>query len=144
MKAPSLFLFCFLFLVNITHAQTEKITLRGKIIDQSTKEPLPYAHVGIPKIGIGTTTSERGIFELKVPQNVFEEKLTVSYLGYQPFSKKIKNLRNPSTIELKLSEEDLVEVEVLGPAAVGRSSEFSTRAKNQFSESIRYDCARWI
>lgn len=118
MKAPSLLLFCLLFLANISHAQTDKITLRGKVIDQSTKEPLAFAHIGIPKIGIGTTTSEKGEFEFKVPQNVFEEQLTVSFLGYKSFAKKVKHLRNPSTIELVQSEEDLLEVEVLGPAAV--------------------------
>jgi len=118
MKAPSILLFCLLLITNITHAQTDKITLRGKVIDQVTKEPLPFAHIGIPKIGIGTTTSEKGEFEFKVPQNVFEEELTVSFLGYQSFSKKVKHLRNPSTIKLVQSEEGLLEVEVLGPAAV--------------------------
>ncbi len=118
MKAPSLLIFCFLFLANLTHSQSDKITLRGKVIDSSTKEPLAYAHIGIPKIGIGTTTSEKGIFEFKVPQNIFEDELTVSFLGYKSFSKKVKHLKNPSTIELTQSEEDLLEVEVLGPAAV--------------------------
>ena len=105
-------------MANIAHSQSSKITLRGKIIDQATKEPLAFAHIGIPKIGIGTTTSEKGEFEFKVPANVFEEKLTVSFLGYKSFSKKVKHLRNPSTIELEQTDEGLIEVEVLGPAAV--------------------------
>jgi hypothetical protein len=105
-------------MANITHAQTSKITLRGKVIDQATKEPLAFAHIGIPKIGIGTTTSEKGEFEFKVPPNVFEEELTVSYLGYKSYAKKVKYLRNPSTIKLVQTNEGLLEVEVLGPAAV--------------------------
>ncbi len=118
MKTPSLLLFCLFLMANISNAQTSTITLRGKVIDQATKEPLAFAHIGIPKIGIGTTTSEKGEFEFKVPQNIFEEELTVSFLGYKSFSKKVKHLRNPSTIELEQTDEGLLEVEVLGPAAV--------------------------
>ena len=118
MKASSFLLFCLFLFSNITNAQSDKITLRGKVIDQTTKEPLAFAHIGIAKIGIGTTTSDRGEFEFKVPQNIFEEELTVSFLGYKSFSKKVKHLRNPSIIELVQSEEGLLEVEVLGPAAV--------------------------
>ena len=118
MKIPSLLPFCLFFMANITHAQTSRITLRGKVIDQATKEPLAFAHIGIPKIGIGTTTSEKGEFEFKVPANVFEEELTVSFLGYKSFAKKVKHLRNPSTIELVQTNEGLLEVEVLGSAAV--------------------------
>ncbi len=118
MKAPSLLLFCLFLFSNISIAQSDKITLRGKVIDKATKEPLAYAHIGIAKIGIGTTTSDRGEFEFKVPQNIFEEELTVSFLGYKSFSKKVKHMRNPSTIELVQTDEGLLEVEVLGPAAV--------------------------
>lgn len=118
MKASVLLIFTLLFITSISHAQTDKITLRGKVIDQATKEPLAFAHLGIPTIGTGTTTSEKGEFEFKVPLNIFEEELTVSFLGYKSFSKKIKHLRNPSTIELVQTDEGLLEVEVLGPAAV--------------------------
>ena len=118
MKAYPLLLFCLFFLSNITNAQSDKITLRGKVVDQTTKEPLAFAHIGIAKIGIGTTTSDRGEFELKVPINIFEEELTVSFLGYKSFLKKIKHFSNPSVIELIQSEKGLLEVEVLGPAAV--------------------------
>ena len=118
MKASSLLFFCLFLFSNISTAQTDKITLRGKVIDQTTKEPLAFAHIGIPKIGIGTTTSERGEFEFKVPLNIFEEEMTVSFLGYKSFAKKVKHMRNPSTIELFQTDEGLLEVEVLGPAAV--------------------------
>lgn len=118
MKTSSILIFLVLLFSNSSLAQTEKITLKGKVIDQSTKDPLAYAHIGIPRIGIGTTTSEKGEFEFKVPLNIFEEELTVSFLGYKSFSKKVKSLRNPSTIELVQTDEDLLEVEVLGPAAV--------------------------
>ena len=79
MKAYPLLLFCLFFLSNITNAQSDKITLCGKVVDQTTKQPLAFAHIGIAKIGIGTTTSDRGEFELKVPINIFEEALTVSF-----------------------------------------------------------------
>ncbi len=118
MKASSLLLFCLFLFSNISTAQSDKITLRGKVIDQATKEPLAFAHIGIAKIGIGTTTSDRGEFEFKVPQNIFEEELTVSFLGYKSYSKKVKHMRNPSTIELIQTDKGLLEVEVLGPAAV--------------------------
>ena len=78
MKAYPLLLFCLFFLSNITNAQSDKITLRGKVVDQTTKEPLAFAHIGIAKIGIGTTTSDRGEFELKVPINIFVRNVNIA------------------------------------------------------------------
>ena len=65
----------------ITFCSTGQNTLKGKVIDSKTKEPLAFAHIGIPKIGMGTTTRDRGELELTVPQNVFEDELTVSFFG---------------------------------------------------------------
>ena len=60
--------FTLLLFSSLTFAQNNYRTIRGKVYDQKTKEPVPYAHVGILDKGIGTTTSDNGIFVLKVPE----------------------------------------------------------------------------
>lgn len=117
MKAPFLFLFSLLFISNITLAQ-EKFTLKGKIVDLETRQPLPYAHIGIPELGIGTTTSDKGDFVLKIPIDKTDKELTVSFIGYKTFRKKVKDLSNPATIKIEAEPTSITEIEVLGENAV--------------------------
>ena len=103
----------------LSNAQTsEYLTLEGKVVDSKTNRPLAFAHIGVPALGIGTTTSDKGIFRFKIPAAKINEDLTVSFIGYQTFRKKVERLGNPVTIKLQTSENELVEVEVLGQNAV--------------------------
>jgi hypothetical protein len=51
-----LFSLCVLYLISIA-VQGQKITLSGKAIDKETKEPLPFATIGIKGKSIGTITN---------------------------------------------------------------------------------------
>ena len=117
MKAPFFLILSLLFISNITLAQ-DKFTLKGKVIDQETSQSLPYAHIGIPELGIGTTTSDKGDFVLKIPSDKTDKELTVSFIGYKTFRKKVKDLGNPATIKIEPEPTSITEIEVLGENAV--------------------------
>ena len=87
-------------------------SLKGRVLDAETLEPLLFATVFISNSSIGTSTNKKGEFDLSIPEGNHE--LVISYIGFQPFSYTIstKVLRSfyefrilPETIELEGSEE---------------------------------------
>ena len=80
-----LILFCvFSFLSFFVSAQNLTQTIQGKIIDESSQEPLPFATVLIKNTNpvIGTTSDLDGNFFLKnVPIGRYD--IEISYIGYE-------------------------------------------------------------
>jgi CarboxypepD_reg-like domain len=99
-------------------AQTEYLTLTGKVLDKKSKQAVPFAHIGIPEKGIGTTTGFDGAFQFKLPKEFENSKLTVSYMGYETYSQPAKNFKNGSVIYLEQSTNQLAEVVVMDKAAI--------------------------
>lgn len=58
----------------------EKIT--GRIIDAETGEPLPFATVSFKSVPKGTVANGNGEFGLIIPQDLYNDTLSFSYLGY--------------------------------------------------------------
>ena len=56
---------------------------KGIVIDSNTKEPLPFADLTVNTTNIRTVTNKEGEFLLKVPNNLLDKMLTISYLGYE-------------------------------------------------------------
>lgn len=59
------------------------ITIRGQVFDAQTKEPIPFAAVGIAELGIGNVTNHDGLFTLKINKNLTNKTLTVTHIGYK-------------------------------------------------------------
>ena len=89
-------------------------TITGTIKDKLTGDVIPYAHVGIPEFGIGTTTSENGEFSLKVQDDFGDSKLMVSYIGYKTYRMPVSNIDGVLTILLEQSAANLTEIIVMG------------------------------
>lgn len=75
----SLFLIFSFQLLQPLFAQTE--TIHGKIIDDKTKEPLPFASVYYNNTTIGTQSDVNGRFSL--PFIGLNHQMIISYLGYE-------------------------------------------------------------
>ena len=56
--------------------------ITGKIIDSETSEPLPFATLALKNTGKGTVTNNNGNYGLKITPDLFNDTLSVSYLGY--------------------------------------------------------------
>ncbi len=117
MKTRIAFLFTFLCFTVLLQAQNH-LFISGKIIDKKTKEPISYAHVGIPEKGIGTTTAYDGTFYFKVPKYYDQSSMIVSYIGYKTFRFPINQIKSKITIELEVAENELVEIVVMEPTQV--------------------------
>jgi hypothetical protein len=56
--------------------------IMGTITDAESREPLPFATIGIMSKGKGTITNANGEFGLKITRDCLDDSLSVSYLGY--------------------------------------------------------------
>lgn len=74
------------FLFSNSYSQVTRI--RGKVIDKSTQEPVPFANVAFVKTTIGTTTDFDGNFFIET--RYASDSLTASYVGYKAQKIKIK------------------------------------------------------
>ena len=56
--------------------------ISGNIIDEESKEPLPFATIGLKNKGRGTVANNNGEFMLKITRDFLTDTLSVSYLGF--------------------------------------------------------------
>jgi hypothetical protein len=83
----------------------------GKVMD-ATGNLLAGAIVSIKSTNIPTTTSNKGLFKIKVPDN--KARLVISYVGY--FTKTVVIENGEMTIKLEEDDSKLSEVVVTGLA----------------------------
>lgn len=86
-------LLALLFFVQPVSAQRQKPScmvdcscdMAGRVVDQQSQKPLPYATVQLKGTSVGTIADEDGIFHL---HNLCDDEfdLTVSFVGYKPVS----------------------------------------------------------
>lgn len=92
---------------------------KGSVIDNNTKEPLAFADLTINTTNIRTVTNKEGKFLFKVPNNLLDKMLTISYLGYDTQVILLKNLKNKDNkIALNSSVTKLKQVKINVPKDV--------------------------
>ncbi len=99
-KEFSFFMFT-LFICSTSFAQT--ITLKGFILDEESKDSIPYATVYIKGTIYGTETEFNGSFELEVPNN--EDSLWVSTIGYVTKTVAIPHISSVQYLTIYISED---------------------------------------
>lgn len=94
------------------------LNIQGKVTDAKSGKPVAYAHVGIPELGLGTTTSNSGSFVFKVNRIHADKELEISFIGYKNATIKIANADKFLNIKLEQAATDLMTVEVIDEFAV--------------------------
>ncbi len=128
-------------------------TIKGKVIDKLTREPLPYADVHLIELKKGTITKPDGTFIISgVPDG--EYTLEVSYVGYRKFHKKVDVKDNGTTevnIELEQTVISLPGVVVIGsiyekspfeiyqPVAVLDEDRLGLRLSDNIAKTLSYE-----
>jgi hypothetical protein len=106
----ALLLFTLLLTIN-SYAQETFISIQGKLIDNKSKEPIPYASVYVKGKSIGTTTNHDGRFLFHVPSAFAKDTLVVSVIGYDHFKSVVSLMaEKESMLEMKQSATLLGEV----------------------------------
>lgn len=78
---------------------------QGRVLDDTTREPIAYVNIGIVDLGIGTVSDEEGVFLMKFNANKLQPLTTIlfSALGYE-------TLNFPIT---KISEQGIANQDIL-------------------------------
>lgn len=79
------------------------IQYKGIIVDSETNDPLALADMIIEDTNISTITNAEGEFLLKVPNDVLDKSVTISYLGYKKQEIPLSNLKKRNA-KIKLEE----------------------------------------
>ena len=123
MKTLKIFLLI-LFIPFVLFAQ--RATLKGKVVDAVSNEPLPFVNIIVSGTTIGTTTDLDGNFTLTGLNPGFI-RLEASFIGYrQAISPEIEvSVANASSIEIKMEEQKEQIGEVVVKASPFRKTEES-------------------
>ncbi|THH37554.1 DUF5686 and carboxypeptidase regulatory-like domain-containing protein [Neolewinella litorea] len=98
-----------IFLLVGVMAQAQVLT--GRVTDEATGEPLPYASIYVQQTGTGATTNAEGRYELRLrPGN---NTIVFQYLGYQTRVEQVGSGRGSLDVQLRTEALDLQEVQVL-------------------------------
>lgn len=101
----------------------QQITITGKIVDQGSKEPLPFASVFISGKPIGVISNSQGEFDFHIPADMRNDILAVSMIGYKTYEAPVWSVLNGTTgsiqIEMQTASVLLKEVVVTDSLKTG-------------------------
>lgn len=89
-------------------ALAQQITIKGKITEVASGNPVPFANIRITGTTKGVTTDFDGYYTLAVGS--MEQSITVSYIGFKPRTKAIELLDEHGRLDFQL-EEDVISLE---------------------------------
>lgn len=93
-------------------AQDNFKVIRGKVIEKTSKNPMPFSSVFIQGTTIGTITNENGEFTFNVPAIHKNDTLVVSFVGYNNFYQAVNVIPDDIAIGLTEAVLNLEEVSV--------------------------------
>jgi len=96
-----LILLLFILSFNLTFGQK---TIVGKILSQTTKEPIPFANIGVINSNVGTLSNLDGSFSIIIPAKLNKDSLTFRSLGFYGKSLSINPLVSKKKYTVYLNE----------------------------------------
>jgi hypothetical protein len=115
----------FLWLLAQTVLAQNSLIFSGRVYDNSTKEPLPYAAISIPHTGTGVISNEFGEFTYHLPDRSENSIIEISFLGFETSFVKASSIdrgliyqigMSPKTVEIDevlIAAEELISAEKL-------------------------------
>jgi hypothetical protein len=110
-------------------------TLKGKIKDAVTNEPLVGATIVLKDTKLGSAAGFDGTFEIKnVPVGSYD--VTISYIGYEAKTQKIEVSQDNQTLNFDLTETARQLAETVVSARADRESDRNVRKSEQKSDIV--------
>ncbi|MBT9190224.1 carboxypeptidase-like regulatory domain-containing protein [Zobellia russellii] len=104
------------FFQDNTEQEIEYNLYKGEVIDSKTKKPLVFASLAIEESNISTITNTEGEFSLKIPKDVSNANVIVSFLGYSTKTIPLTQLnKEKNRIIMNTSVTELPEVNIAVP-----------------------------
>lgn len=102
MRSKKILSFCIILLLSL-HAFAQH-TIKGKIVNPATQQPIPYANIGLQKHNVGTISNLDGSFSLYIPANLLSDTLVVSSIGFGSKRIAIQYLLTKKSLVIYLTE----------------------------------------
>ena len=117
-------------------AQTPTGEVRGRVLETTTRQPLPFATVYLNGSTLGTTADKDGNYRLaKLPLGNLD--MVASFVGYKPQQQVVKLLRSdPLTLNFSLATQD---VELQAVVVKGERDKAWQRQLRQFEDDMLGD-----
>src|SRR5512133_1164686 len=80
---------CMLLLLVYPADAQKALTLKGRLLDAVTREPLPFATISVPQSMTGVISNQFGEFQYHIPENFGNSVVLITYLGYKPIPLKV-------------------------------------------------------
>jgi hypothetical protein len=99
-------------LICILQSSFGQVLIEGKVLDQKSKRPIPFANIGIVKSNIGTLSNEDGSFSLQITDKLLSDSVAFSSLGYEGKSMPVRSLMASPNAVVYLTEKAVLLSEV--------------------------------
>ena len=95
-------------------------TIKGKVINEATNEPVSYTNIGLEDTFYGTASDGDGNFELKIPAELVSKNIFFSAVGYKNLKFPVKTLfsKEFNVIKLQPQSYDIENVDVAAQSKV--------------------------
>lgn len=87
-----------------------QITVSGKIIDQNTRKPVPFANICLVGRSLGSVSNMNGEFVIKIPDYMQNDSLGISCIGYRTFIEPLEKILNQKIFKLQTEYVPIQEV----------------------------------
>lgn len=106
--------FTLIFLLGVVFAsEAQRLTISGKVVDKETKEPLPFASLGVKGKSIGTITNLQGEFDFHLPSEFSNDVFIINMLGYKTYEAPVWTLVGVKELVIEVEKSTLVLEEVV-------------------------------
>lgn len=115
------------------------LKIKGKIIEETSGHPLPFATIGISGSPYGTVSNPDGEFVFFLPPNYKNDTLAISHVGFKTQQIPIAQARNSTLLEVKLEESVILLDEVLVNSEKHTAKQILEKALTQLGENYLED-----
>lgn len=115
---------------------SQKSSFQGKVIDEKTKEAIPFVNIGVENKPLGTITDDRGFFSISNIRT--DNNLVFSCIGYKSKRLSYNEISNTKIISLIPQARELSEVTITGMTAKAIVKEALKRIKDNYHTSDIY------
>ncbi|MDR0982593.1 MAG: carboxypeptidase-like regulatory domain-containing protein [Culturomica sp.] len=95
-------LFLVTCLLNGYTQESNRLIIKGIVIDANTASPLPLANIGVIGTTLGVASDMDGEFELSLPQQHGDKTLRFSVMGYARYDVKVIDAANMGEMKVEL------------------------------------------
>ncbi|MFA5540733.1 MAG: carboxypeptidase-like regulatory domain-containing protein [Bacteroidales bacterium] len=115
---------------------SQKSSFQGKVIDEKTKEAIPFVNIGVENKPLGTITDDRGFFSISNVKT--DNNLVFSCIGYKSKILSFDELSKIKVISLTPQARELSEVTITGMTPKAVIKEALKRIQDNYHTSNIY------